>query len=57
MTKLSRGLGGHVRDFLRDWSIPRQFAGESLRDKAAESQTSRDVRPRLEEAERVGTWI
>ncbi len=57
MTKISRGLGGHVRDFLKDWSIPRQVAGESLRDRAAESQTSRDLRPRLEEADRVGTSI
>ena len=57
MTKLSRGLGGHVRDFLKDWSIPRQAAGDSLRNKAAESQTSRDLRPRLEQADRVGTSI
>ena len=57
MTKLSKGPGGHLRSFLRDWSIPRQFAGQSLRDKAAESQTSRDLRPRLEEADRVGTSI
>ena len=57
MTKLSRGPGGHLRDFLRDWSIPRQLAGESLRTKAAESQASRDLRPRLEEADRVGTSI
>ena len=57
MTKVSRGLGGHVRDFLRDWSLPRQMAGESLRTKAAESQTSRDLRPRLEQADRVGTSI
>ena len=57
MAKVNRGLGGHVRDFLHDWSLPRQLAGESLRTKAAESQTSRDLRPRLEEADRVGTSI
>ena len=57
MTKVSRGPGGHLRKFLHDWSIPRQIRGESLRNKAAESQTSRDLRPRLEEADRVGTSI
>ena len=57
MTKISKGPSGHLRGFLRDWSIPRQFAGESLRDKAAESQTSRGLRPRLEQADRVGTSI
>jgi formate dehydrogenase major subunit len=57
MTKLSRGPGGHLSKFLKDWSIPRQIAGQSLRDKAAESQTSRDLRPRLEQADTVGTSI
>ncbi len=57
MTRLSRGPGGHLTSFLRDWSIPRQIAGESLRTKAAESQASRDLRPRLEQADRVGTSI
>ena len=57
MTKLSQGPAAHFRNFLRDWSLPRQIAGESLRDKAAESQTSRDLRPRLEQADRVGTSI
>ena len=54
MSKLSRGPIGHLRGFLRDWSLPRQFAGQSLRTTAAESQTSRDLRPRLESADRVG---
>jgi formate dehydrogenase major subunit len=40
-----------------DWSIPRQLAGEDALGLAAESQASRELRPRLEEAERVGTSI
>ncbi len=42
---------------LRDWSVPRQLAGQDAESKAAESETSRAWRPRLEEADRVGTSI
>ena len=55
--KVRRSVSGRVSGFLRDWSIPRQLAGESLRDKAAESHGSRTLRPRLEEADTVGTSI
>jgi formate dehydrogenase major subunit len=44
-------------DALRDWSIPRQFRGQDTSTTAAESEGSRRVRPRLEEADRVGTSI
>lgn len=57
MTKLSQGLSGHLKGFLRDWSLPRQIAGQNVKSKAAESETSRQLRPRLEEADRVGTSI
>ncbi len=57
MTKLSQGLTGHIAGFLRDWSLPRQMAGQSLRTKAAESEASRQLRPRLDQADRVGTSI
>jgi formate dehydrogenase major subunit len=57
MKKLSTSPGSRIGSFLRDWSIPRQLAGESLRDKAAESETSRTLRPRLEQADRVGTSV
>jgi formate dehydrogenase major subunit len=46
-----------IAAFLRDWSLPRQLAGEDPLARAAESQSSRDWRPRLEEADRVGTSI
>lgn len=57
MKTIRRGLGAHVRGFLRDWSLPRQLAGESVMSKAAESEASRTLRPRLEQADRVGTSI
>src|SRR5512138_3731431 len=40
-----------------NWSIPRQLAGEDPLGKAAESEGSRRWRPRLEEADRIGTSI
>ena len=57
MSKLKKDAGSRIAGFLRDWSIPRQFAGESVMAKAAESEASRTLRPRLEEADRVGTSI
>ncbi len=45
---------GKVR---RNWSLPKQMAGEDPLGKAAESDLSRRLRPRLEEADRVGTSI
>ena len=57
MTKLTQGLSGHLNTFLRDWSLPRQIAGQNVKSKAAESETSRQLRPRLEQADRVGTSI
>ena len=57
MKKLREPTSRRVTGFLRDWSIPRQIAGESLRTKAAESEASRTLRPRLEEADKVGTSV
>jgi formate dehydrogenase major subunit len=41
----------------RDWALPRQLLGEDPLGRAAESAASRSLRPRLEEADRVGTSI
>ena len=41
----------------RDWSIPTQLAGEDPQSTAAQSAHSRTLRPRLAEADRVGTSI
>ncbi len=43
--------------FWRDWSVPRQIAGQDPMSQAAESEGSRTLRPRLEEADKVGTSI
>jgi formate dehydrogenase major subunit len=42
---------------LRDWSVPRQMRGQSAYSTAAESTTSRQLRPRLEEADKVGASV
>lgn len=57
MKKLRQTVSGRVAGFVRDWSIPRQLAGQSIVNKAAESEQSRTLRPRLEQADRVGTSI
>jgi formate dehydrogenase major subunit len=43
--------------FLSEWSVPRQLAGQDPLGEAAQSHRSRTLRPRLEEADRVGTSI
>lgn len=57
MKKLRRSLSDRVAGFAADWAIPRQIAGESVMSKAAESTQSRTLRPRLEQADRVGASI
>jgi formate dehydrogenase major subunit len=57
MPKIRRGVAGRASRFLKDWSLPRQFAGESVMSKAAQSTTSKELRPRLEQADRIGTSI
>jgi formate dehydrogenase major subunit len=57
MTIKRRGLADTVAGFLRDWSLPRQLAGQDHRRDAARSTMSEGLRPRLEEADRVGTSI
>ena len=57
MRKLRRRVRDRVEGFLTDWSIPRQIAGQSVMAEAARSSQSRSLRPRLEEADRVGTSI
>jgi len=57
MTKVRHRLADQVTGFLRDWSLPRQLMGEDPRSKAAESTGSKKLRPRLEDADTVGTSI
>lgn len=46
-----------VKGFLNNWSLPRQIAGASSRSDAAKSTGSARLRPRLEEADKIGTSI
>jgi formate dehydrogenase major subunit len=55
--KLRRTIADRVAGFVRDWSVPRQFAGEDPTREAAQSTMSRQLRPRLEEADTIGTGI
>ena len=55
--KLRSSITSRAAGFLRDWSIPRQMAGQSVNGDAAKSTLSKTLRPRLEEADRVGTSI
>ena len=54
--KLRHTVADRVAGFVRDWSLPRQFAGEDPTREAAQSTMSRRLRPRLEEADTpIGT--
>lgn len=54
---LRQALSARVSSFVQDWSLPRQLAGQDVMGEAAKSTTSKTLRPRLEEADRVGTSI
>jgi formate dehydrogenase major subunit len=54
---IRRRLTERVAGFVKDWSIPRQLAGQSVMAEAARSTTSVHLRPRLEEADRIGTSV
>ena len=55
--KLRRGVAARAAEFIGEWSIPRQLRGESVMSTAARSNASETLRPRLEEADTVGTSI
>jgi formate dehydrogenase major subunit len=57
MKRLRETLGDRARRFLKDWSLPRQLAGENVYAEAAKSTLSQTWRPRLEEADAVGTSV
>ena len=57
MGKLREGLMNRATAFLRDWTLPRQLAGGDPLREAARSTLSKTWRPRLEEADAVGTSV
>lgn len=54
---LSRSLSRRAGQFLTEWSVPRQVAGQDHAGTAAEAATSRGLRPRTDQADSVGTSI
>ncbi len=50
-------IAQRAASFLKDWTLPRQFAGGDVMGAAARSTTSAELRPRLEQADRVGTSV
>lgn len=57
MTKNHTTPARRIAGFLKDWSLPRQAAGQDPMSTAAKSSMSEKLRPRLEEADTVGTSI
>ena len=55
--KLSKSIVGRAERFLADWSLPRQMAGQDIFSTASKSTASKDLRPRLEQADAVGTSV
>jgi formate dehydrogenase major subunit len=57
MTKIRRSVTDRVAGFVHDWTLPRQMRGEDVMAEAAKSTLSKNLRPRLEQADRVGTSV
>lgn len=57
MKELRSGIAQRAWGFLRDWSLPRQLVGADARSEAAQSHASRTLRPRLEQADTIGTAV
>jgi formate dehydrogenase major subunit len=55
--KVRRTIRKRAAEFVKDWSLPRQAAGQDPSRDAAESTLSRNLRPRLEHADKIGTSI
>lgn len=55
--KVRETIGQRVGGFVRDWSLPRQARGCDAQGEAAQSTMSRQLRPRTEQADTVGTSI
>ena len=55
--RIRRTLANRAAGFLADWSLPRQMAGGDPLRGAAKSEASRSLRPRLEQADTIGTSV
>jgi formate dehydrogenase major subunit len=57
MKRVRRRLRDRASRFLADWTLLKQLGGGSVMAEAAQSTQSRTLRPRLEQADRIGTSI
>lgn len=57
MKPTRRTLSERIASFLDEWALPRQLKGQDPASDAAKSTMSERLRPRLEEADSVGTGI
>jgi formate dehydrogenase major subunit len=57
MKKPRQTIGTRVAGFVENWSLPRQAVGQDATSTAAKSAMSKRLRPRLEEADKIGTSI
>lgn len=57
MKPIRHTLSERMASFFSDWSLPRQLSGQDPESDAAKSAMSRRLRPRLEEADTVGTSV
>lgn len=57
MKPIKRHIARRAAAFVDNWSLPRQLAGQDPDREAARSRLSRELRPRLEQADKVGTAI
>jgi formate dehydrogenase major subunit len=57
MKKLSKSVVERAGDFLKDWTIPRQIAGQDIFSEGSKSTLSKTWHPRLEEADTIGTSV
>ena len=55
--KLTKSILGRAEKFVADWTLPRQIAGEDTFTVASKSTASKELRPRLEQADAVGTSV
>ena len=57
MRRVRNPVARQAAGFLRNWALPRQLRGGDAKSDAAQSELSKRLRPRLEEADRIGTAV
>jgi formate dehydrogenase major subunit len=55
--KLRKTIVSRAQRFLDDWALPRQLAGENTFSTASKSTLSKEIRPRLEQADTIGASV